>query len=199
MTNPYKILGIKENSTEQEIKIAYRELAKKYHPDQYGDNPLKDLAEDKMREINEAYNYLLKNNKNNNSREDYSNENYNSEYNNFNEIRMYIQRGDITSAERALNNLKVRDAEWNYLMGMVHLKKGWNDSAYNYISTACRLAPNNFEYRKALNMINSRNTGYRQSYYGNSRGNDGACDMCLKLWCLDSICECFGGDCIPCC
>ncbi|MCB2287239.1 J domain-containing protein [Clostridium algidicarnis] len=198
MSDPYKILGIKENATDEEIKLAYRELAKKYHPDQYGNNPLKDLAEDKMREINEAYNYLLKDSKNNNSKQNYSNENYNSEYNNFNEVRMYIQRGDISSAERALNNLNVRNGEWNYLMGMVHLKKGWNDSALNYISTACRLDPNNFEYRQALNMINARTTGYRQSY-GNSNSSGGACDMCLRLWCLDSMCECFGGDCIPCC
>lgn len=198
MTDPYKILGIKETATDEEIKLAYRELAKKYHPDQYGNNPLKDLAEDKMREINEAYNYLLKDSKNNSSNQNYSNESYHSEYNNLSEIRMYIQRGDIRSAESALNNIKVRNGEWNYLMGMVHLKKGWNDSAFNYISIACRLDPNNFEYRQALNMMNNSTTGYRQSY-GNSSSNGGACDICLKLWCLDTMCECFGGDCIPCC
>ena len=63
MRNPYEVLEIKENSSAEEIKKAYRELAKKYHPDQYGDNPLKDLAGEKMRELNEAYDYLTKNSK----------------------------------------------------------------------------------------------------------------------------------------
>ena len=53
--NPYEVLGIKENATDEEIKAAYKELVKKYHPDKYIDNPLADLAEQKMQEINEAY------------------------------------------------------------------------------------------------------------------------------------------------
>ena len=58
--NPYKVLGIKEGASYDEIKRAYRELAKKYHPDRYQNNPLADLAEEKMREINEAYDALMK-------------------------------------------------------------------------------------------------------------------------------------------
>ena len=57
--NPYEVLGLKPGATEEEIKAAYRELVKKYHPDRYQDNPLNDLAEDKMREINEAYETLM--------------------------------------------------------------------------------------------------------------------------------------------
>ncbi len=59
--NPYKVLGIKEGASYDEIKRAYRELAKKYHPDRYQNNPLSDLADEKMREINEAYDLLIKN------------------------------------------------------------------------------------------------------------------------------------------
>lgn len=59
--NPYKVLGIKEGASYDEIKRAYRELAKKYHPDRYQNNPLADLADEKMREINEAYDTLMKN------------------------------------------------------------------------------------------------------------------------------------------
>lgn len=59
--NPYKVLGIKEGASYDEIKRAYRELAKKYHPDRYQNNPLSDLADEKMREINEAYDFLMKN------------------------------------------------------------------------------------------------------------------------------------------
>jgi molecular chaperone DnaJ len=53
--NPYEVLGIRPTSTEEEVKKAYRDLVKKYHPDKYKDNPLEDLAKEKMQEINEAY------------------------------------------------------------------------------------------------------------------------------------------------
>ena len=59
--NPYEALGLKPGASQEEIKKAYRNLIKQYHPDQYGDNPLKDLAEEKMREINTAYDMLTKN------------------------------------------------------------------------------------------------------------------------------------------
>ena len=60
MNDPYQVLGISRNATEEEIKRAYRDLARKYHPDNYQDNPLADLAQEKMKEINEAYDFLMK-------------------------------------------------------------------------------------------------------------------------------------------
>lgn len=56
MKNPYEVLGIKEGASEEEIRKAYKDLVRKYHPDKYANNPLSDLAEEKMKEINEAYN-----------------------------------------------------------------------------------------------------------------------------------------------
>ncbi len=55
MTDPYQVLGVSPSATDDEIKTAYRQLARKYHPDNYVDNPLADLATEKMKEINEAY------------------------------------------------------------------------------------------------------------------------------------------------
>ena len=50
MNDPYQVLGISENASDEEVKRAYRELARKYHPDNYHDNPLADLAQEKMKE-----------------------------------------------------------------------------------------------------------------------------------------------------
>jgi curved DNA-binding protein CbpA len=203
MRNPYEVLEVKEGASKDEIKSAYRELVKKYHPDQYGNNPLRDLAEEKLREINEAYDYLMNksgstpNYKENNYREYNSS---NSGYGDYSEIRRDLQNGNIRAAEEKLSRINVRDAEWNYLMGLVSLRKGWYDNAYNYVSNACDLDLNNFEYRQTFNNLRNRNTGYRQTYYGrNTRGDSDFCDICTTLWCADTLCECFGGDLISCC
>lgn len=58
--NPYEVLGVSENASEEEIKRAYKKLVKKYHPDRYQNNPLADLAEEKLQEVNEAYDMLMK-------------------------------------------------------------------------------------------------------------------------------------------
>ena len=54
MKNPYEVLGVSETSTNEEVRDAHRKLAKKYHPDNYSDSPLSDMAEEKMKEINYA-------------------------------------------------------------------------------------------------------------------------------------------------
>lgn len=60
MNDPYTVLGVNASASDEEIKRAYRELVKKYHPDNYNNNPLADLAEAKMKEINEAYDAIVK-------------------------------------------------------------------------------------------------------------------------------------------
>lgn len=201
--NPYEVLGLKPGATQEEIKKAYRNLIKQYHPDQYGDNPLKDLAEEKMREINTAYDTLTKNQ---NTSNNYSS-NTNSSYNNssdssymFSEIRRLIQSGNYTEAENKLNSIPNRNAEWNFLYGVLLTNKGWFDAGLKHIQTAVSMEPNNFEYRQTLNSLNQRTSAYRNNYYRTTGTNSAnACDCCINLWCLDSICECMGGDLIGCC
>jgi molecular chaperone DnaJ len=117
MQNPYEVLGIKEGASQEEIKAAYREQVKKYHPDRYQDNPLQDLAEEKLQEINEAYEYLTKNSGNGNSRvysNGYSGGNggYQGSGPEFTEIRRMIDRNNLPGAEAALGRVKTRNAEW---------------------------------------------------------------------------------------
>ena len=60
MNDPYKVLNVSPSASDEEVKKAYRDLARKYHPDNYHDNPLADLAQEKMKEINEAYDTITK-------------------------------------------------------------------------------------------------------------------------------------------
>ena len=205
--NPYEVLGVKPGASQEEIKSAYRKLVKQYHPDQYGDNPLKDLAQEKLAEVNKAYD-MLKNGGGNtsyNSSSNGYNGSYNTGYNSYSsntaiyaEVRSLIQMRNISVAESKLNAIKQRDAEWYYLYGNVMMAKGWFESAYNNIQRACAMDPNNFEYRQALSQLQSRGRGYSQTYR-TSNGTMDTCDCCINLWCLDSMCECLGGDLIGCC
>ena len=220
MKDPYKVLGLSSNATEAQIKEAYRELAKKYHPDKYINNPLADLAAEKMHEINEAYDYLTKNKGASGS--SYSNTGYGSSsgYGNSNRsgysggfnagsgsgqfasIRKMINENRLDDAERALNGVTVRNAEWHYLMGVVKERRGWHDMAYQHFTRAVQLDPYNMEYRNAFNAMNMRTgsytTGSNQYGYG-PQASCCNCDTCSSLICADCCCEMMGGDLVPCC
>lgn len=207
MKNPYEVLGIKEGASKEEIQRAYKELVKKYHPDQYGDNPLRKLAEDKLRDINEAYETLKSSHSSSYNKSNYSSSTNHSnssggESYSYNEIRRDIQRGYFDNAYNKLNNINSRDAEWNFLMGVVYMKRGWYDGAYGYLENAVSMNPSNVEYRNAFNSLNHSNHHYRDVYH-HRRGGGGmfggdCCDTLCTLWCADSLCECLGGDLCSC-
>lgn len=202
MKDPYQVLGVSKNATDDEIKNAYRELARKYHPDNYADNPLSDLAGEKMKEINEAYDAII------NQRKHHSGRNSGPSYDanaasSFPEVRSLINQGRLEQAQEVLDGVppQSRDAEWYFLNGTVLYRRGWFDQAYTSFATASRMNPENAEYRNAVN--NAQRQAGRQynpyrTYGGNSGGCSG-CDVCSSLICADCCCECMGGDLIPCC
>jgi molecular chaperone DnaJ len=204
MNDPYKILGVSPGASDDEIKNAYRELAKKYHPDNYRDNPLADLAETKMKEINEAYDTITRERSGGGGSRTYgpqrsytSNAGGTAE---FAAIRQDINANRLDAAETKLEAITSRNAEWNFLMGAVFYKRGWLDEAANYYQAAVNMDPGNAEYRSALNYIRGGGNAYRPSGFTHPTGGQNqACDCCAQLAIADCCCECMGGDLIRCC
>ena len=204
MSDPYKVLGVSRDATDDEIKKAYRELARKYHPDNYVNNPLSDLVEEKMKEINEAYDEIQKQRASGKTTEEtYGYGESGARSGEFIRIRELINSGQYADAELLLDAVAQsdRNAEWNFLKGCALTRRGWYYDAQKYFETACYMDPSNQEYRTALNNIRASASNYGRGYRTShsSGGECGACDICSGLLCADCMCECCGGDLINCC
>lgn len=208
MTDPYKVLGVTRNASDDEIKKAYRALARKYHPDNYTDSGLADLAEEKMKEINEAYDQIQSERSGKGSSSGSSSYNYGAGTSGdarFAEIRSFINQRRYSEAEIRLDSMSMtdRNAEWNFLKACVLVQRGHFFDAQKYIETACYMDPNNAEYQNVKAQMNSRAGGFGRGYNtGYNTTNPSDCDICTicqTIYCLDCCCECMGGDCIRCC
>ncbi len=214
MTDPYKILGVPPTATDDEVKKAYLALARKYHPDKYTNTDLADLASEKMKEVNAAYeeiqNIRQKGGSGTSGAQGSYNQNtynqngytYSSQGGNatFAEIRRLINAGYVDEAEKRLLAMGIseRNAEWKFLMGCVSVRKMRFADAEMHFNNACNEDPYNTEYRMARDSLRNRTAGYGGSYRTGNIGGNG-CDCCTSLICADCCCECMGGDLISCC
>ena len=208
MTNPYKVLGVNEGATNEEIRAAYLSLVKKYHPDKYTDPDMKQLANEKLKEINEANDQLTKNTGKTAS-SGYSGAAYGAgghagsysgpEADRFIRARSLINAGNLDGAKTILDSIQTRNAEWYYLYGIIYLRQGWYDKAREFLGRAYRTEPGNAEYAQAYNTLRYTGNPYSRPRQSTSYGNCSACDICSGLMCADCCCECMGGDLIRCC
>jgi len=214
MRDPYSILGIGRDATDEEIKNAYRNMARKYHPDNYADdNPLKELAEEKMQEINAAYDEIQKQRAGGNTASGGNSYSYNYSGSSssggstvlLKDIREKINKGKFRDAEEMLAEINEYDrgADWHFLNAVCLKKRGRVNDAMRELELACTMDPANLEYQRAKEMFNRSGNAYGSAYYGDNgqrrrTQEEDICDCCYKLWCLDCICECMGGDLIPC-
>ena len=194
--DPYKVLGIDRSATDEEVKKAYRELAKKYHPDNYVNTPLADLADEKMKEINEAYDTIQKMRKESADNSQYYQDGESYSGGPFADIRSYINSRNFYEAEIRLNSVPNADrtAEWYFLKGVTFRARGWYFEAAKHFDMACRMEPANQEYRIAAESIRNYTSANRQV-----RNEDAICNICSGLLIADCCCECCGGDLISCC
>ncbi len=202
MRDPYEVLGVSPDASDDEIKRTYRDLARKYHPDNYQNNPLADLAEEKMKEINEAYDAITKARAGGGSsyggggaaqsgysygygsNSGYQQQSRNSGSSVFAQVRGAINSNDLDGAERLLQGVS-RNGEWYFLMGSIAYRRGWLDEARQNYQIAVQMDPGNMEYRQALGMMQRGGYGYQPDMTGTQC--DGM-DCCTAMMCMNCLC-----------
>ena len=198
MNNPYEYLGVGRNATEKDIMDAYRRIAGEITNANISDSE----KTQRMNELNNAYDTILNDLRGTTSYAGNQNSNNYNGNSQFSDVRQCINSGRLDDAETILNGVPsyMISAEWHYLKGVIHQRRGWLNEAYNCYQTACSLDPQNREYAAAFNaMNNNANGGYRTTRRQSSSNDCDGCDICSGLLCADCCCECCGGDLIPCC
>lgn len=185
MDDPYKVLGVSPDASDEEIKSAYRRLAKQYHPDR---NPGDKEAAKKMQQINDAYD-RIKNPEKSRQSQGYGYGGYNrqsyeqptgSQY--AQAAYQYIRFGRYREALNVLNSTQERNARWYYLSALANDGLGNQVTALEHIRRAVSMEPGNPTYMELLNDIENGGAAYRRqagSYRGFSFGGNPCVSMCL--------------------
>ncbi len=219
MSDPYKVLGVSRDASEEEIKKAYKKLSRIYHPDANINNPNKDQAEEKFKEIQQAYQQIMKE-----RTEGYSGsssygpgssrgyggfddffgggfggyqqrreQNQSEEDVHLQAAANYIRNGYFQEALNVLKNMSEHSARWYYYSAQANSGLGNNVAAMDYARQAVNMEPNNVEYRNLLNMLQNGGSWYQtqRSAYGSPMDNG---DCCTRLCCANLILNmCCGG------
>lgn len=208
--NPYDVLGVSPNASDDEIKRAYRDLTRKYHPDANVNNPLADLAEEKFKEVQEAYDTIMKERSGGHSGGSTGGYSYGYQ-GGYNQAQQdpqmqaavnYVNSRHYREALNVLDQIQNRTAMWYYVSGCANAGLGNNLVAREHAAQAVNMEPNNLQYRQLLNQLDFSSRRYQNNPYGGGYGAGGSScgtgNLCCDLWCADSLCECMGGDLCSC-
>lgn len=210
MFDPYSVLGVSRDASDEEIKKAYRKLSRKYHPDANINNPNKAQAEEKFKEVQQAYEQIMKEREygsyyGNNGNYGGFGSQTNSGYQDEEAVRRqaaanFIQSGHYREAMNVLSSLSQKNAQWYYLSSIANMRLGNNVNALNDIRQAVNMEPDNLQYRMLLQRMEGGGTWYQEQQ--NPFGGmpvDGS-DYCMKLCIANMLCGlCCPGGGVFCC
>lgn len=204
--DPYKILGISPNATDEEVKKAYKVLAKKYHPDMNVGAPNLPELERKFKEVQQAYDTIMdmRSGKSTTAQGSYGYGNsygYGSQYQNSSssseDIGMkaaanYIRARRFKEALTALSGVSNRTAQWYYLSALANSGLGNTIQAKQHAAQAVQMEPNNADYIFLRDQLERGGQAYRQhsAGYGRSFSSPGTGNLCLDLILLNLLCNC---------
>lgn len=210
MFDPYSVLGVSRDASDEEIKKAYRKLSRKYHPDANINNPNKAQAEEKFKEVQQAYEQIMKEREygsyyGNNGNYGGFGSQTNSGYQDEEAVRRqaaanFIQSGHYREAMNVLSSLSQKNAHWYYLSSIANMGLGNNVNALNDIHQAVNMEPDNLQYRMLLQRMEGGGTWYQeqQNPFGGMPSDNG--DYCMKLCLANMLCNlCCGGGGVFCC
>ena len=197
MSNPYEVLGISQTASDEEIKKAYRSLSRKYHPDANVNNPNKAWAEEKFKQVQQAYDQIMKE-----KQQGYS---YGGSraYGNYSSGRgndsielqaaaNYIANRHFAEALHVLDSIPLseRGARGYYYGAIANGAVGNNVTAREYIAKAVALEPSNMEYRQFKQHLDFGGTWYRNMGQGYERPYAGTGNWCLSMLFINMLCNC---------
>lgn len=200
MTDPYRVLGVSKGATNEEIKKAYRKLSRQYHPDANINNPNKDEAEVKFKEVQQAYEQIIKEREYGSSYTHetqrgfggFGQENYRQESIRMQAVQNYLNSGHFSEALHVLSEMTEaeRDGSWYFYSAFANSGVGNSILALDHAKRAVQMEPNNVQFRNFLAQIESGGNWYQSmgEAYGNPVGRMGNC--CMELICFNLFCGC---------
>jgi molecular chaperone DnaJ len=196
MNDPYRVLGVSRDASDDEIKKAYRRLSRRYHPDANINNPKKEEAEEHFKEVQQAYDQIMKEREYGYTSSDAFSGfgQTHGQYQDEEAMRRqaaanYIQNGHFQEAWNVLSSLQQRNGEWYYLAALTNMGLGNNASALENMRTAVSLDPSNAQYRMMLSRMENGGTWYQQrsAPFGGPSGNRD--DLCMNVCMANMACN----------
>ena len=203
MTDPYKVLEVSPQASDDEIKRAYRVLSRKYHPDANVGNPDRKQAEEHFKEIQQAYQAIVNERERKTSyggngvftdfsefADNYGRESDSDEYQmHLRAAANYIKNGYFPEAVNVLNQMDEQTACWYYLSAVANAGLGNNILALEHAKMAVLLEPSNLQYRSLVAQLEAGSNWYQEMQSPYSMNSMGVGNCCMNLCCIGVTCE----------
>ncbi len=199
MRENYKILGIKETATDEEVRSAYQELKAKYREERFLEGERGNEAARKLTQVETAYQEIM------NARNTVTDEE--SKTYDFSAVEDALRQGNIAQAQQLLDEYNDRNAEWHYLQSVIFYKKNWTNESKKQLEIAMNMDHTNKKYQDAYTKLKEKIEFTEKQFRSGSTGNGttaeqrqerqmggnvcgGAMDFCTMLCCMNSCLNC---------